>query len=179
MNGVSHFRLMSKYNSRMNNQVYTAALALPSDALHQDKGAFFKSINGTLNHILVGDILWFTRFVAHSPNYQSLRELSSIATPNTLDEVLYEDTQQLFEVRQKVDRLIERWLQEELTEDDLQRNLVYKTTKGIRGCRVFAAVLSHVFNHQTHHRGQVSTLLFQCGIDVGVTDFLIDIPESE
>ena len=177
MSEIQHFQLMSKYNTRMNNQIYKAALTLSETELSQDKGAFFKSINGTLNHLLVGDLLWFSRFTNHSNGYTSLVKISELAQPKSLDEILFVDTAQLYDARKKVDSLIEKWAHEELEEEHLDRSLVYKNTKGIRGNKTFRELLSHVFNHQTHHRGQVSTLLFQCGVDVGVTDFLLDIPD--
>lgn len=179
MSEVSHFQLMSKYNSRMNEQVYAAALKLEPSILAEDLGAFFKSISGTLNHILVGDLIWFSRFVDHSERYESLREMSKIAQPTSLTEILFENVEELFTVRRKVDGLIDLWVNSELHLEDLNRGLVYKNVKGIRGHKPFRELLSHVFNHQTHHRGQVSTLLSQNGVDVGVTDFLMEIPDCE
>ncbi|BFM10498.1 DinB family protein [Simiduia litorea] len=178
MNGTSHFRLLSTYNSRLNSQVFKAAFTLSEEALSQDRGAFFTSINGTLNHILVADIIWFSRFVAHSDTYHSLARLSGLTRPSALNEVMYANTRELYSARTTVDNIIEHWVNNELEESDLQRSLVYKNTKGVESKRNFGELLSHVFNHQTHHRGQASTLLFQCGVDIGVTDYLIDIPQA-
>ena len=60
---------------------------------------------------------------------------------------------------------------------DFSRNLDYSNTKGVKSTRNFGELVSHLFNHQTHHRGQVSTLLNQMGHDIGTTDYLFDIPE--
>ena len=176
MSKMDHFQLMSTYNIRMNRQVYHAALSLPQALREQDMGAFFKSISGTLNHILVGDVIWFSRFAKHSENYLSLGKLSQIVQPKALDTIISSNLDELYEMRQAVDELIHHWLHAELKEEDLEKGLHYTNSKGILGHKPFAELLSHVFNHQTHHRGQVSTLLSQQGVDIGVTDFLIDIP---
>ncbi|MGR0278697.1 DinB family protein [Marinomonas dokdonensis] len=81
MSKMDHFQLMSTYNIRMNRQVYNAALSLPEALREQDMGAFFKSISGTLNHILVGDVIWFSRFAKHSENYLSLCKLPKLSNP--------------------------------------------------------------------------------------------------
>ena len=177
MTEMLHFQLMAKYNARMNTQVYEAAITLPENVLNEDKGAFFKSINGTLNHILVGDLLWFSRFIVHSQCYKSLVKISAVAQPKSLNETLFSDIAQLYEVRKNVDALIVRWALNELEESDLNKGLAYTNAKGVSGCKPFRELLSHVFNHQTHHRGQVSTLLSQSGVDIGVTDFIMDIPD--
>ncbi|NVK56543.1 MAG: DinB family protein [Alteromonadaceae bacterium] len=177
MSQLDHFRLMAEYNSRMNEQVFTAALKFDEDFLQKDLGAFFKSINGTLNHILVGDIIWFTRFSSHSEKFTSLVEISEIAQPVYLNEILFGSTSELYNVRKRVDGLIEKWTINEIDAADLQRGLTYNNTKGIRGRKLFGELLSHVFNHQTHHRGQISTMLNQNGADIGITDFLLEIPD--
>lgn len=178
MVGRDHFRLMAAYNRRMNQQVFGAALELSETTLHENQGAFFKSISGTLNHILVGDLLWLDRFKYHSRRYKCLSLLSIFPAPNQLNDILYEDSTVLYNVRQRVDEIIEEWINNELREDDLERDLEYFTTKGVQSRRNFGELLSHVFNHQTHHRGQVSLMLSQRGLDIGTTDFLLDIPAS-
>ncbi|MDO6421540.1 DinB family protein [Saccharophagus degradans] len=176
MSEMYHFQLMSKYNIRMNKQVYEAALNLDDELLKKDLGSFFHSINGTLNHILVGDLLWFSRFTAHSKKYESLVKIASVAQPKSLNEILFEKVSDLYKIRKEVDSLIDLWVNTELEEVDLGKALMYKNSKGAQNHKPFGELLSHVFNHQTHHRGQVSTLLSQNGVDVGITDFLIDIP---
>ncbi len=175
MPSATHFQYMANYNQRLNTQVYEAAEQLSSEELAADMGAFFKSILGTLNHILVGDLFWLNRFAAIE-SFTSLQALKDFPKPNKLDQILFEDFQQLKQSRIKLDSLISEWLHTNATETDFQQNLTYKNSKGEASTRNFGELLHHLFNHQTHHRGQVSTLLSQKGIDVGVTDFLIDIP---
>ena len=173
----NHFILMADYNLRMNDQVYAASSKLDAEKLRADDGAFFGSVLGTLNHILVGDLLWLSRFALHSDRYQSLNSLSALPKPKALDETLYPELDLLVKARKFVDKTIRQWLDEEIRADDFNRSLVYANSKGVVCERDFCELLSHFFNHQTHHRGQISTLLHQQNIDVGVTDLLIEIPD--
>ncbi len=158
MNTLHHFQLMAQYNLRMNAQVYAAASQLSAEDLAQDMGAFFKSILGTLNHILVGDLFWLNRFaLLHGADSN---KFSSIKTLKTFP----------------LDLVIQEWLTKDACHEDFKQDLTYHNSKGEGASRDFGELVAHLFNHQTHHRGQVSTLLSQKGIDVGGTDFLMDIP---
>jgi len=168
---------MSDYNQRMNRQFYKVVKELNYSDINEDRGAFFKSIIGTLNHILVGDLIWLTRFSKHSERYISLATLSDFPQPKGLDDVLFSNFTLLLEARKKVDLLICQWLKSETKENDFDTLLEYSNTKGVVSKRDFGELVSHLFNHQTHHRGQLSTLLNQIKLDVGVTDLLIEIPE--
>ena len=167
---------MARYNIRLNEQVYLATSSLNSEDFERSSGAYFDSIQGTLNHILVGDIVWFSRFREHSENYKSLATLNVFHQPKSLSDILYCKFSDLQKARKNLDSMIEHWVENETNNKDFERNLTYKNTKGISSTRNFGELLHHVFNHQTHHRGQVSTLLNQLGLDIGVTDFLIEIP---
>ena len=177
MNPKRHFLLLAHYNQRLNRQVFEASAKLDSDALALNRGAFFGSILGTLNHLLVGDLLWLGRFRQLSPQAPSLQLLDQMPTPSKLDQQLYSELAALWTVRRQLDQALINWIDTELAESDFKRLLSYKNSQGISSCRRFDALLTHLFNHQTHHRGQISTLLQQQGVDIGVTDLLIDIPE--
>lgn len=175
---LEHIRLLVNYNSRFNRQVYDAAARLDEAQYNKDLGAFFHSVNGTLNHILAGDILWFSRFYQSFKPYPALAAVSEFVQPETLDHMMYPEFAALRQAREKMDAMIAAWAHSELSESDLAEDLEYANTKGIVSKRNFGEVVMHVFNHHTHHRGQASTLLLQSGQDVGVTDFLVDIPLS-
>jgi uncharacterized damage-inducible protein DinB len=182
MTRLHHIQLMAQYNEWMNQKVYTAAGDLAPAALHQNQRAFFGSIIGSLNHILVADLIWLGRFASHPtlfPALAGVRDTVQAAghQPLALDEMMYRDFSELDQARQNLDALIRRWC-EELTEEDLDHPLAYNDTKGVASVRPLGSLLMHFFNHQTHHRGQVTTLLSQAGIDVGVTDLLELIPDS-
>ena len=173
----NHFQMMAKYNDRMNNQILSVVESLNPIDLTENKGAYFKSIIGTLNHILVGDIIWLSRFSLHSESYISLKCVTELPKPHSLSDVLYPDLQLYKEARKVVDSAVINWLNIDIDVSDFNRNLEYSNTAGIKSPRNFGELVSHLFNHQTHHRGQVSTLLNQMGYDIGATDFLFDIPE--
>ena len=80
MDAVQHFIHMAYYNRRMNQQIIASCQRLSEQQLKQDKGAFFKSILGTLNHLWVGDRIWLARFSQHSTHYKSLDKV--LALPN-------------------------------------------------------------------------------------------------
>jgi uncharacterized damage-inducible protein DinB len=94
-----------------------------------------------------------------------------------LDEILYQDLASLREARFKMDEVIIAFAKE-LTTSHLQQALSYKNSKGEAQNKPFELLVLHFFNHQTHHRGQISTLLNQSGIDLGVTDLLLQIPDA-
>ena len=168
----SNFQLMAQYNRWMNEKLYEAAFRLGEDKMREDQGAFFKSVFGTLNHILVGDMIWLKRFARHAKRYQALIRLKETPNPTSLDAILYDDFMQLQQARQQLDEVILQWSQE-IDEDDLAGDLEYTNTKGDRYVDNFGCLVQHFYNHQTHHRGQITTLLSQNGIDVGSTDLLM------
>ncbi|MEM7760256.1 MAG: DinB family protein [Cyanobacteria bacterium P01_A01_bin.40] len=177
MSFLSNLRLMSQYNQLMNQKVYQVASQLTNESIKRDCGAFFGSIIGTLNHIYVADIIWLRRFAQHSNQYRSLDNLPELNSYQTLDLTVTEDLETLTNLRDKLDVVISDWCQE-IIPQDLEHNLTYSNTKGNLYSKNFGQLLQHFFNHQTHHRGQVSTLINQQGLDLGVTDLLMIIPEQ-
>lgn len=156
---------MAAYNRWMNERVYAACAPIPDAERKRDRGAFFKSIHGTLNHLLFGDRAWLGRFLGADRNDPSGR----FYAPRT-DAILFEDFDALRAERAWLDEEIARWAAG-LTETWLAADFTW--TSGIDGkTRTFPAwlLVTHMFNHQTHHRGQLTTLLSQLGIDPGATD---------
>ncbi|MCC6070504.1 DinB family protein [Massilia sp. GCM10020059] len=176
MSMCEHIRLMAQYNEWMNTRLYDAAMSLPADEVLADKGAFFGSLYGTLNHILLGDTIWLQRFATHPAAHSSLDPVRAMPRPFTYDE-RQGDFLALRERRAALDRVIVAWAGE-LTEADLGHVLKYNNIKGTPFSRSFSALVMHFFNHQTHHRGQATTLLSQAGVDPGSTDLLMLIPEA-
>jgi uncharacterized damage-inducible protein DinB len=169
--------LLATYNRSMNQRVLEAAAKLDDAELSADKGAFFGSILGTLNHIAVADTIWLHRFAQHPGGFVALEQIASFARPTSLRQTIASDLASLGDYRQRLDGVIERWASE-LTFEHLDSTLAYANMAGVKSNKHFGAVLLHFFNHQTHHRGQVSTLLFQAGVDVGVTDFITFVPDD-
>jgi len=175
MSRTTQLRLMAEYNGWMNTKVYDAAATLPEAAVALDRGAFFGSILGTLEHLVVGDTLWLKRFSEH-PAGTGLAPIRELPAPTSLAQIQFGALSPLRERRAWLDRLIDDWIGG-LEEVALDVPLVYRNSRGQLFTRSLGLLLVHFFNHQTHHRGQATTLLAQAGVDVGVTDLLALIPE--
>ncbi len=170
--------LLAQYNSWLNRQLYSVASQLSAEALREDRQAFFGSILGTFNHLMVGDLLWLRRFASHPSRFVALNALDRFPRPARLNEVLYVDFEQLQAKRIALDQVIEQWVSE-LQEDDLDLALKYQNTQGIVANKNFLSLLLHFFTHQVHHRGQITTLLSQARLDFGETDLLLGIPDID
>lgn len=157
---VEQVKIMSDYNSWMNKRLYNICAELTDEERKQDRDAFFKSIHGTLNHILLGDKVWLGRFMGEP------------FAVTSLDQELFEDFIKLKDERIEMDNKIHAWVSS-LSDEKLVTEFQFKSivNPALRSCSLIVAV-SHFFNHQTHHRGQLTTLLSQCGKDIGVTDLL-------
>ncbi len=172
----THVHQMATYNQWMNDKLYQACQTLDPSELAAARGAFFGSILGTLNHLLVADTIWLKRIQQAMPQLAVLQPLARVVMPASLDTLLHEELTSLTEARTQLDQHLLA-LAAALNDDDLQQIIGYTSIKGVRFNRQLFSLLMHVFNHQTHHRGQVTTLLSQAGVDVGVTDLLALLPE--
>lgn len=175
----SHFVLMANYNAVMNQKISTAIHSVNEEILWTDNKAFFGSILGTLNHLIVGDLIWLRRFDKlsnYSNRLSALASLSDFPVPTTLTQILYDNKADFISSRQALDKLIIQFI-EDINESDYAKTLTYTNTKSLVFDKPFSMLLQHFFNHQTHHRGQVTTLLNQVGIDSGETDLLILIDD--
>jgi len=157
---VEHFRLLARYNEWMNESAYAACAGLDDAERKADRGAFFGSIHGTLNPLLLADRIWLGRF-ENRP-----------FTPPSLATELYADFDELRAARRFEDTRIIDWA-EKLEEPALTRVFTYTSVVNPQPRSfIYGYVIVHFFNHQTHHRGQLTTLLAQLGIDYGVTDII-------
>lgn len=172
----AHVRQMATYNQWMNDKLYQACASLNPAELAAARGAFFSSILGTLNHLLVADTIWLKRIQQALPQLAVLQPLADVEMPASLDALVYDNLTSLTAARQQLDQHILA-LAAALDDEALQQIIGYTNIKGVRYQRQLFSLLMHLFNHQTHHRGQVTTLLSQAGVDVGVTDLLALLPE--
>jgi uncharacterized damage-inducible protein DinB len=166
--------LLAQYNTWMNAKLYEAAAVLSPQALNEDRGAFFGSLMGTLNHIVAGDTIWLKRFATLSAS-AALDRVRALPAPGALAAIYSTELAPLEAHRQMLDAVIEQWIAQ-LSAQDLEATLHYQNSKGVVNDKRLGSVLLHFFNHQTHHRGQASTLLSQADVDIGVTDLLALIP---
>lgn len=174
---ADQFELMANYNQWINNKIYAAANELGTEMASQDLGAFFGSILGTLNHIMVAEVIWLKRFATHPAGFRSIEFLNNIENPKSLDALLFSDLHLLHKERKHLDQTIIA-LTEEATEADYNHVLTYSSLKGVPSRKKFGFLMCHFFNHQTHHRGQITTLFNQNGIDIGATDLAVIIPDE-
>jgi uncharacterized damage-inducible protein DinB len=172
---ADHVRLMAEYNRWMNQKLYAAYARLSPVQLAEDRQAFFGSVLKTLNHLIIADTLWLKRFALAGVPCAALAAVNELTSPTKLDEVLFAGMDGLTARRALLDQTLLA-LAGEATDEMLQQALSYMNFRGEPQEKIFFNLLMHVFNHQTHHRGQVTTLLSQFGIDVGLTDLVAIVP---
>ena len=148
---IKHFQMLAQYNTLANSKLYKVCAQLSDLERKRIRPAFFKSIHGTLNHIMVGDHIWLGRF-----------EGKQIASTG-LDTTLYEDFEQLWVARAAEDERIESFAVG-LTEEFLGSTIQYRNNAGKTCTDPVELLVAHFFNHQTHHRGQIHDMLTQTDI---------------
>jgi uncharacterized damage-inducible protein DinB len=171
-NLVAQYPALARYNAWMNARLYERAAELSDAERRRDAGAFFRSIHGTLNHLLLTDRAWLWRFTGDARIAESRDAAGKpIAMTGRLDQELYAGFEELRRERVRTDADITAFA-DALTPERLDAEIAYRTTAGVEQRHVLWWAVSHFFNHQTHHRGQVTTLLMQAGLDPGVTDLI-------
>jgi uncharacterized damage-inducible protein DinB len=158
--------VLARYNRWMNDKLYAVAEKLTDAERKQDRGAFFGSIHRTLNHLLLADRVWLGRLTGAVLKEGEMGP----GGIRSLDQQLYEDFDELRRERARTDDEIDAFVAA-LTQDKLTGNLRYLRRGVVNEFPLWHAV-AQLFNHQTHHRGQVTTLLMQAGRDPGVTDLV-------
>ncbi|MBT5415842.1 MAG: damage-inducible protein DinB [Rhodospirillaceae bacterium] len=163
MNTVEMFRKLAGFNAWANGKIYESCAALSDDALREDRGAFFGSILATLNHLLVVDRGWISRVEGVESGVKSL------------DQILHDDLAELRRAREAEDARLIR-LCDGLTQDSVDRVVSYEFMDGTPAETPLDVILITLFNHQTHHRGQIHAMLTQAGrpsldLDIIVHDF--------
>jgi uncharacterized damage-inducible protein DinB len=160
-----HYALMARYNRWMNKKLYAICADIPDAERRKDRGAFFKSIHGTLNHLLFGDTVWMGRFQGRD-------------IPTKIIAELHADFDELHAAREVMDLRIIEWSLA-LTPQWLAAPFRFTSNVDRRTRTLPAwALVAQLFNHQTHHRGQLTTLISQSGLDPGITD-IPWLPEFE
>jgi uncharacterized damage-inducible protein DinB len=144
---LARYHMFAGYNAWCNERLYDATTQVSDANYRANRGAFFESLHGTLNHLLVGDRIWMRRFTGQG------------AVPTSLDAILFDDFMQLRSARRAEDERIRHYVGT-LREDDLAKTIRFRTVVNPQDIeQMLAPALDHFFNHQTHHRGQAHALL--------------------
>jgi uncharacterized damage-inducible protein DinB len=163
----AYVRTMAVYNEEMNRRLYAAASRLSDEERRRDRGAFWHSIHGTLNHLLWGDRAWMTRFAGWPATPVKIKE----------SDRMIGDFAELSAARTAADRDFSTWAAG-VTDAWLGETLHWHSAAADRDLAMPRSLLvTHLFNHQTHHRGQAHALLTAAGQDTGDTDLFLLVPE--
>jgi uncharacterized damage-inducible protein DinB len=163
-----YVRVMATYNRRMNERIYASAARLSDAARRSDQGAFWRSIHGTLCHLLWADQMWMSRFDGWEKPAARLAETGDFVS----------EFDALRAMRQDADARIEEWVRQ-LDDASLADDL--KWFSGAANKMMTAdrrELVVHFFNHQTHHRGQVHAILTRLGEQTGDTDLWLVMAED-
>ena len=152
------YRRMARYNGWMTEKVYAAADLMSDEDRKADRGAFFRSVHSTLNHILFADRAWMGRFTGRRYEIKGM----GVDLYESFDELKAAHFDMCLQISEFADGLTIDWLAEDQEWTSGQDRITRSRPRWL--------LVTHMFNHQTHHRGQVSTLLTQAGHDIGVTD---------
>lgn len=161
-----HLRMMARYNRWANARLGAAVAALDEADYMAERGAFFGSIHGTLNHLLLTDRLWLGRLKGEP--YPAER----------LDLILYPDRASLLDARAREDDGLVAFT-DRFDADALEETVTYQTLVGNGGTDRRRTILAHMFNHATHHRGQAHGLLSQVPSDPPPLDLIYFLRETD
>lgn len=155
-----HFQMLAAYNSWANNQLFDTVARLSESEYRQDAGLFYKSIHATLNHILGNDRLWMKRFTGSGDH------------PKTADAILYLALADLRTARFQEDARIFEWL-EGISATEISGRFIFLNMSDMRTIsQRLAPALAHMFNHQTHYRGQVHAALTMLKHEAPILDMM-------
>jgi uncharacterized damage-inducible protein DinB len=156
---VENFRQLARYNHWANLRLYGAALDMPEEQYRRPTGVFFGSLQGTLNHLLLTDRIWLKRLTGQGEH------------PDRLNAMLHEDRHDLLRARMAEDARLNDVVAG-YTDADLAKAVSYRTTSGKPSSQPLQDILLHLFNHQTHHRGQAHAC---CSIVTGAEPPSLDL----
>jgi len=163
----TRYTMFAGYNAWANRRLYDAATQLSDADYRADRGAFFKSMHGTLNHLLTADWVWMRRFTGQGP------------APERLDAINHEQLADLRMAREAEDRRVTQYI-ESLDDTTLAGSIRYRRISSPDAfVQPLMPALDHFFNHQTHHRGQAHSILCSFGRRDTVLDLLAYQREAE
>lgn len=168
---------MSLYNQRINMQLIACCQALPSSMLEKETHSFFSNIINYWNHLLFGDLILLRRLAINNIAQLSLDDFADFPSPCSPNDIYCQNLSDIATLRKQVDALIIQYCQN-LTDEACELFITYATTEGEQLTKAVADVTQHIFNHQTHHRGQLTCVLSQFNVDYGCMDLPVIVSEG-
>lgn len=156
--------ILASYGKGVNNKVISILEGIPKVKLQQDLNAYYKSILETFTHMTMADINWFIRLKNLFPASALTRSELLQTTVDDLQDRVEDNYREIFSIRRAADELFVKFITE-LPEEDFKKVINYKDRMGNALSNKLGYILLHLFNHQTHHRGAISTMLDMQGID--------------
>jgi uncharacterized damage-inducible protein DinB len=156
---IENFRQLADYNHWANRRLYAAAMEMPDEQYRRPTGVFFGSLHGTLNHLLLTDRIWLKRLTGEGEH------------PNQLAALLFDNLHELARARMAEDARLSKVVNG-YSDADLVAPVSYQTTSGKPHQQLLQDILLHLFNHQTHHRGQAHAC---CSIVTGKEPPTLDL----
>lgn len=163
---VEYVRTMARYNAWQNRSHYREAGKLTDSQRREDRGVFFRSLHATLAHILWGDTVRMARFDGW--------EKPSVGPG---DGESWMNWETLSAERAKADAKIIAWAQRQTDADLAGDHTWYSGVMQRDMTKPKWVLVTHMFNHQTHHRGQAHAILTGFGMRPDATD-LAFMPED-
>jgi len=157
------FTLLVDYNARTNREMLDILGGQPAELSSRPAGAYHVSVLGILNHVLQADVIWLRRFAQQLPELGFVPPELPVFKLQSLKDVVWDSLPTFRPVREKLDGLRLRAVRD-LPPARYPETLEYRNIKGEAQSKIVWRTLLHVFNHQTHHRGQVAALLDQFGV---------------
>jgi uncharacterized damage-inducible protein DinB len=162
----SYVRTMAAYNAEMNRRLYEAAARIPDAERRCERGAFWGSLHGTLCHVLWGDQIWMSRFDGWPK--PAVVQKQSAALVEAFDDLRRHRAAADDGIMEWAGRVTDEWLAQDLSWFSPSINKDLTAPRSL--------LVTHFFNHQTHHRGQAHALITACGEKTGDTDLFLVVP---
>jgi uncharacterized damage-inducible protein DinB len=147
----AYIAMFARYNEWANARLYRMAGLLPDEAYRRKVGVYFGSLHGTLNHLLAADRVWMHRLTRTGDH------------PQQVNAIMFDDFPSLRDARETEDRRIVDFVAG-LADADIEKLCDYRTLNGAPFCQPLGDIFAHLFNHQTHHRGQAHAILTVLGV---------------
>jgi uncharacterized damage-inducible protein DinB len=171
------FVMLARYNQHMNARLLRASATLSQERLNLDTGGFFGSIIAHWNHIMFADLIMFRRIADNRLGAEYLQEMATFPPAVAPTDIYYPDLDGFTRRRSDLDRIILDWISG-VAAPAFDATLSFVSTEGNTVHIVACDLLQHIFMHQIHHRGQITCLLSQSGVDYGSTDLPVIVPEG-